>query len=42
MMTKNIFYEEHAPQATFFMKPNLPQARLIEPNAPRPDFFKKS
>ena len=32
-------YEKNAPQATFFVKQNAPQARLIKQNAPQAGIF---
>jgi len=39
MIKKKIFYENLAPQATFLMKRNAPQARLIKQNAPQAGAF---
>jgi len=36
---KKILYEKNAPQATFLMKQNAPQARTIKYNAPQAIFF---
>jgi len=32
-------YEKNVPQARFFMKQNVPQARLMKQNAPQARFF---
>jgi len=39
MIKKRISCEEHAQQASFFMKQNAPQARLIKRNVPQVRFF---
>jgi len=39
MIKKRIFYDKNTPQARFFMKQIVPQARLIKQNAPQAGFF---
>jgi len=42
MIKKKIFYDKNTPQARFFMKQNVPEARLIKQNSPQAGFLTES